>query len=238
MKQDVKNVACSTCNLNEICMPIGFSPFDMEKLDALVTKRRVKQGGTLFNAGDPFVSLYVIRSGFFKTSNSIADGSYHISGFQMSGELIGLDGIVSERHSCNATALEDSEVCTLVFSDLEKISRELPALQKHIHKVMSREIVRENGLLMLLGNMTAEERLAVFLLNLSQRLKARGFSESELELRMTREEIGSYLGLTINTVSRVFSKFKAAGILDVKIRSVKILNPKQLKSIYDENLWL
>jgi len=237
MKQDVFKAACSTCSLNEICMPIGFSSADMEKLDTLVSsRRRIQQGEVLFTTGESFVSLYVIRSGFFKTSNSLSDGREQVTGFQMAGELIGLDGIVSERHNCIATALEDSEVCALNFSDLEEASRELPALQQHIHKIMSREIVRENGILMLLGNLTAEERLAVFLLNLTQRLKARGFSESELELRMTRTEIGSYLGLTINTISRLFSKFKAAGILDVKMRSVKILNHTQLKSIYSEKL--
>jgi CRP/FNR family transcriptional regulator len=206
----------------------------MKRLDEVVEKRRrVKQGELLFNSGDTFTSLYAIRTGFFKTCVTSEDGREQVTGFQMAGEIIGMDGIVSDRHNCNAVALEDAEVCVMPFATVEDLSRELPALQRHVHKIMSREIVRENSVMMLLGNMRAEERLAAFLLNLLQRLHARGLSQSELVLRMTREEIGSYLGLKLETVSRAFSKFSEEGIIEVKQRYVKILAPEALKKIFN-----
>lgn len=215
-------------------MPTGFNAEEMQKLDEVVEKRRrVKQGELLFSSGDSFSSLYAIRTGFFKTCVISEDGREQVTGFQMAGEIIGMDGIVSDHHNCNAVALEDAEVCVMPFSDIENLSRELPGLQRHVHKIMSREIVRENGVMMLLGNMRAEERLAAFLLNLVQRLHARGLSQSELLLRMTREEIGSYLGLKLETVSRAFSKFSEEGIIEVKQRYVKILAPEALKKIFN-----
>jgi CRP/FNR family transcriptional regulator len=215
-------------------MPTGFNPDEMQKLDEVVEKRRrVKQGEQLFSNGDTFTSLYAIRSGFFKTCVTSEDGREQVTGFQMAGEIIGMDGIVSDHHNCNAIALEDAEVCVMPFSDIEDLSRELPGLQRHVHKIMSREIVRENSVMMLLGNMRAEERLAAFLLNLVQRLHARGLSQSELVLRMTREEIGSYLGLKLETVSRAFSKFSEEGIIEVKQRYVKIVAPDALKKIFN-----
>jgi CRP/FNR family transcriptional regulator len=227
-------VACSNCNLRELCMPTGFNPEEMQRLDEVVEKRRrIKQGELLFSNGDTFTSLYAIRSGFFKTCVTSEDGREQVTGFQMAGEIIGMDGIVSDHHNCNAVALEDAEVCVMPFSDIEDLSRELPGLQRHVHKIMSREIVRENSVMMLLGNMRAEERLAAFLLNLVQRLHARGLSQSELVLRMTREEIGSYLGLKLETVSRAFSKFSEEGIIEVKQRYVKILAPDALKKIFN-----
>ncbi len=227
-------VACSNCNLRELCMPTGFNPDEMRRLDEVVEKRRrIKQGELLFSSGDTFTSLYAIRTGFFKTCVTSEDGREQVTGFQMAGEIIGMDGIVSDHHNCNAVALEDAEVCVMPFSDIENLSRELPGLQRHVHKIMSREIVRENSVMMLLGNMRAEERLAAFLLNLVQRLHARGLSQSELVLRMTREEIGSYLGLKLETVSRSFSKFSEEGIIEVKQRYVKILAPDALKKIFN-----
>lgn len=227
-------VACSNCNLRELCMPTGFNPEEMRRLDEVVEKRRrIRQGELLFSSGDTFTSLYAIRSGFFKTCVTSEDGREQVTGFQMAGEIIGMDGIVSDHHNCNAVALEDAEVCVMPFSDIEDLSRELPGLQRHVHKIMSREIVRENSVMMLLGNMRAEERLAAFLLNLVQRLHARGLSQSELVLRMTREEIGSYLGLKLETVSRAFSKFSEEGIIEVKQRYVKILAPDALKKIFN-----
>jgi CRP/FNR family transcriptional regulator len=227
-------VACSNCNLRELCMPVGFNVDEMKRLDEVVEKRRrVKQGELLFNSGDTFTSLYAIRTGFFKTCVTSEDGREQVTGFQMAGEIIGMDGIVSDHHNCNAVALEDAEVCVMPFATIEDLSRELPVLQRHVHKIMSREIVRENSVMMLLGNMRAEERLAAFLLNLVQRLHARGLSQSELVLRMTREEIGSYLGLKLETVSRAFSKFSEDGIIEVKQRYVKIIAPDALKKIFN-----
>lgn len=216
-------------------MPISLEVDDMKKLDEVVaTRKQVKQGQMLFSNGDAFKSLYAIRTGFFKTCISNEDGREQVTGFQMAGEIIGLDGIVTDQHSCNAVALEDAEVCVMPFANVEELSREFPVLQRHVHKVMSREIVRENGMMMMLGNMRAEERLAAFLLNLVQRLHARGFSQSEMILRMTREEIGSYLGLKLETISRTFSKLCDDGIIEVKQRYVKILAPDELKKITNQ----
>lgn len=225
-------VACSNCNLRELCMPLGLSDGDVDKLDDLVTTRRkIKRGAALFSNGDRFNALYAIRTGFFKTCVATADGRDQVTGFQMAGEVIGLDGIVGDRHSCDAVALEDAEVCVMPYDRIEELSREVPALQSHVHKIMSREIVREHGVMLLLGSMRAEERLAAFLLNLVQRLHARGFSQSELVLRMTREEIGSYLGLKLETVSRTFSKFADDGIVEVKQRHVRIVDTDALRAI-------
>ena len=213
-------------------MPLGLNESEMERVDEVVaTRRKVPRGDNLFRNGDKFNALYAIRTGFFKTRISAEDGRDQVTGFQMAGEIIGLDGIVNDHHTCDAVALEDAEVCVMPFDRIEELSREITTLQRHVHKIMSREIVRENGVMLLLGSMRAEERLAAFLLNLVQRLHARGFSQSELVLRMTREEIGSYLGLKLETVSRTFSKFVEDGIVEVKQRHVRILNPDGLKLI-------
>jgi len=225
-------VACSSCNLRELCMPMGVSTQELDRLDDMVaTRRKVKRGATLFRNGEAFTSLYAIRTGFFKTCTATEDGRDQVTGFQMAGEIIGLDGIVNDHHTCDAVALEDAEVCVMPFDRIEELSREVNALQHHVHRIMSREIVREHGVMLLLGSMRAEERLAAFLLNLVQRLHARGFSQSELVLRMTREEIGSYLGLKLETVSRTFSKFAEDSIVEVRQRNVRILDTEALKRI-------
>jgi len=211
---------------------MGLNAQELERVDELVTTRRtIKRGAALFHNGEKFTSLYAIRSGFFKTSVNTEDGRDQVTGFQMAGEIIGLDGIVNELHTCDAIALEDAEVCVMPFDRIEEISREINSLQRHVHKIMSREIVREHGVMLLLGSMRAEERLAAFLLNLVQRLQARGFSRSELILRMTREEIGSYLGMKLETVSRTFSKFSDDGLVEVKQRHIHICDADALKRI-------
>ena len=225
-------VACSSCNLRELCLPVGISNEQMNRLDDIVaTRRTVGRGEALFRAGDSFLSLYAVRTGFFKTCVSSEDGRDQVTGFQMAGELIGLDGISTDRHTCDAVALEDSQVCVIPYQQLEDLSRELSDLQRHFHKIMSREIVRDHGVMLLLGSMRAEERLAAFLLNLTQRLRTRGFSASSLILRMTREEIGSYLGLKLETVSRAFSRFQEDGILNVKQPHIEVLDPDALQKL-------
>ncbi|MBX3602620.1 MAG: fumarate/nitrate reduction transcriptional regulator Fnr [Rubrivivax sp.] len=229
MRLEPFKVACSSCNLRELCLPLGMSSEQMDRLDDIVaTRRAVPRGEALFRAGEAFTSLYAVRTGFFKTCVSSEDGRDQVTGFQMAGELLGLDGIGTDRHTCDAVALEDSQVCVIPFHQLEDLSRELSDLQRHLHKIMSREIVRDHGVMLLLGSMRAEERLAAFLLNLTQRLRTRGFSGSELILRMTREEIGSYLGLKLETVSRAFSKFQEDGILEVKQRHIRVLDAEAL----------
>jgi CRP/FNR family transcriptional regulator len=224
--------ACSSCSLRELCLPVGLSEEEMGKLDSLVFLRRpVKRGDYLFRAGDRFASLYAARTGFFKTKLLLEDGREQVTGFHMAGELMGMDGIGTERHTCDAVALENSEVCVIPFDRLEGLSREMEVLQHHFHKVMSREIVREHGVMMLLGSMRAEERLAAFLLNLSQRLSTRGYSPNEFNLRMTREEIGSYLGLKLETVSRVFSRFQEEGLIAVQQKNIRILDAAGLREL-------
>jgi CRP/FNR family transcriptional regulator len=204
----------------------------LEQLDSLVaTRRAVPRGETLFRAGDGFLSLYAVRTGFFKTCISSEDGRDQVTGFQMAGELLGLDGIGTDKHTCDAVALEDSHVCVIPYQQLEELSREVSDLQRQFHKIMSREIVRDHGVMLLLGSMRAEERLAAFLLNLTQRLQTRGFSASSLVLRMTREEIGSYLGLKLETVSRTFSKFQEEGLLEVKQRHIRVLDAQALQAL-------
>lgn len=225
-------VACSNCNLRELCLPVGLSESELERLDRLVaTRRSLHRGELLFRSGDAFESLYAVRSGFFKTRVSSQDGREQVTGFQMAGELLGLDGIGSDRHTCDAVALEDSQVCIIPYGQLETLSREFSELQRQFHKIMSREIVRDQGVMLLLGSMRAEERLAAFLLNLAQRLRSRGFSPSSLVLRMTRQEIGTYLGLKLETVSRCFSRFHEDGILAVKQRQIQVLDPAALQRI-------
>ena len=236
MKLDAFKVACSSCNLRELCLPVGMSEPDLERLDTLVaTRRTLKRGEALFHTGDEFQSVYAVRTGFFKTCISSEDGRDQVTGFQMAGELLGLDGISSDRHSCDAVALEDSQVCVIPYHQLEELAREFTDLQHQFHKIMSREIVRDHGVMLLLGSMRAEERLAAFLLNLTHRLQARGFSPSALVLRMTREEIGSYLGLKLETVSRTFSKFQDDGLLEVKQRDIRILDEAGLRKLVNNS---
>jgi len=231
----VIKTACSNCNLRELCLPFGLSEEELARLDDLVsTRRRLKRGEHLYRSGVAFDAIYAIRSGFFKTDVLLEDGREQVTGFQMAGELLGLDGISTEHHTCNAVALEDSEICAIPFSRLESLSREIHTLQHHFHKVMSREIVRDHGVMMLLGTMRAEERLAAFLLNLSQRFTARGFSHAEFYLRMTREEIGSYLGLKLETVSRAFSKFQEEGFIAVQQKHIRILDVAGLKALMSQ----
>jgi CRP/FNR family transcriptional regulator len=225
-------VACSSCSLRELCLPLGLSGADVERLDTLVANRRsVRRGGALFHVGDPFNELYAVRTGFFKTCVASEDGASQVTGFQMAGEMLGLDAISHDRHTCDAIALEDSQVCVIPYDRLETLSREFVELQQAFHKIMSREIVRDHGVMLLLGSMRAEERLATFILNLTRRLKARGFSPTALVLRMTREEIGSYLGLKLETVSRTFSKFHEEGLLAVRQREVRVLDEEGLRRL-------
>jgi CRP/FNR family transcriptional regulator len=225
-------VACASCTMRGLCMPAGLDERELARLDELVgARQKVRSGTPLFRQGQPFSCLYAIRSGFFKTCVTSEDGRGQVTGFQMAGELLGLDGVGNDRHDCDSVALEDAQVCMLPFARLSELSREIPALQQHLHRMMSREIVRERGVMLLLGSMRSDERLAAFLLNLAQRLQARGFSGSELVLRMTREEIGSYLGLQLETVSRTFTRLAEDGLLEVRQRRVRILDAGALREL-------
>jgi CRP/FNR family transcriptional regulator, anaerobic regulatory protein len=225
-------VTCSSCNLREVCLPAGLCAEDMQRVQNVVyARRRIKRGETLFNAGDEFKAIYAIRSGFFKMTVTDGEGREQVTGFSMGGELLGLEAIGAGRHGGNAIALEDSEVCIMPFSLIEEAAREVPALQRHLHAVLSREIVRDHGVMMLLGSMRAEQRLAAFLSNLSKRFVRRGYSASDFHLRMTREDIGSYLGLKLETVSRLFSQFQKDGLIEVEQKHVRILSITGVEAI-------
>ncbi|MEN3029564.1 MULTISPECIES: fumarate/nitrate reduction transcriptional regulator Fnr [Chromobacterium] len=225
-------VSCSSCSLRELCLPVGLNREEMSQLDTVIRQsRRLKRGEYLFHSGESFKSLFAVRTGFFKTCVASQDGREQVTGFQMSGELMGLDGISTGNHSCDAIALEDSEVCELPFNRMETLSRDIPSLQHHFYRLMSREIVRDQNVMLLLGNMKAEERIAAFLLNLSQRLSTRGFAANDFILRMSREEIGSFLGLKLETVSRTLSKFQQQGWIAVDHKHIQLVKVDDLKNL-------
>ena len=214
---------CSTCSLRELCLPLGVDASDLARLDATITRRqRVRAGQHLYRMHDSFESLYAIRSGFFKTYEITGAGLEQVNGFHMTGEILGLDAISGEHHNCNAVALEDCEVCLIPFPQLETLLQEIPSLMRQFHRLMSREIATDHGMMMLLGTMSADQKLAVFLLNLSQRLGARGLSPTVFRLSMSREEVGNYLGLKLETVSRTFSKLQEDGLIRVDRRNLTI----------------
>jgi CRP/FNR family transcriptional regulator len=225
---------CSGCHLRELCLPCGMEGSDVERLDSLMfSRRRIQAGQSLYRAGDRFEFIYAVRSGTFKGSLDLADGREQISGFYLGGELLGLDGVAHGKHASSATALEDAEVCAIPYAHLTELSAANAGMQNVVTRLMSREIVREHSLMLLLGSMNAEERLAAFLLNLSQRLKARGYSPTEFHLRMSRAEIGSYLGMKLETVSRTFSAFQQQGLLEVDKRHIRIADMRGLSLALD-----
>jgi len=223
---------CSACAMRAFCMPPDLSADDLKKLDSLIcSTRSVRRGDALYRAGDAFQSIYAVRAGSFKTMVMHRDGREHVTGFQIPGEALGLDGIGTGQHNGDAIALEDSVVCIIPFAQLEAMCREIKPLQHYIYQMMGSEIVRESRQMMLLGTMTAEQRVATFLLGLSRRFKARGFSAAEFHLRMTREEIGCYLGMKLETVSRMFSKFQRERLVHANGKTIRIVDPDALARV-------
>ena len=225
---------CSTCNMRELCQPCcGLNQSERTIVNRLAFSRVPRRRGEiLYRAGDPFSALYAVRDGFFKSVVPLEDGRRdQVTGFAMTGEMLGMDGIGSARQTCNAIAVEDSEVCAIPFVALQLLAHEISSLQRHFRKMMSREIAREQGVMLLLGNMNADERLAIFLLDLSRRFAAQGFPSMEFDLRMTRDEIGSYLGVELETVSRTLSKFQKIGLLRVRRKFIQILDNAGLQGV-------
>ncbi|MFC3108756.1 fumarate/nitrate reduction transcriptional regulator Fnr [Undibacterium arcticum] len=224
--------SCANCSLHQLCLPMGLDDADINRLDQIIgRRRRVLRDESLYRMDDPFRNLYAIRFGHFKTYQINPSGEQQITGFQMAGELLGMDAISADRHHCDAVALEDSEVCEIPFPRLEELFSHIPTLLHHFHRIMSQEITREQNVMLLLGNMRAEQRFAVFLVNLSSRYAARGYSPTSFQLRMSREDIGNYLGLTIESISRLLSRFKKQGWLKVDKREVQLLDPVMLKAL-------
>ena len=223
---------CAGCSMHQLCLPMGLSDNDMARLDQVVKRRRrIAAGERLYRMDAPFTALFAIRFGHFKTYQIDAGGGQQITGFQMGGELLGMDAIGSERHQCDAVALDDSEVCEIPFEALESLFGQVPSLLRHFHRIMGQEITREQNVMLLLGNMRAEQRFAVFLTNLAARYAARGYSPTQFQLRMSREDIGNYLGLTIESISRLLARFKNLGLVAVARREFTLLDPARLQAL-------
>ena len=222
-------IACKNCGLGKLCLPLGLNDDDVDKLDAIVKRSRpMHRGNTLFQKGQEFSSIYVVKTGTIKTYSPCLDGNEQVIDFHLPGEVIGLDGIESGHHICSAKALETSAICEIPFSKLEELTATTPALQHQLFRIMSQEITKDTGLLRLLGKSTAEERLAAFLLGLSVRFQSRGFSGTDFNLSMSRQEIGSYLGLALETISRLLTHFQEDGILQVDRKHIQIMDMDRL----------
>lgn len=232
VKIDAIKVACKDCNLFQLCLPVGIDARELEELDSIIKRRRpVKRGEHLFHVNDPFQAIYAVRSGSIKTYTPTEDGHEQVTGFHLPGELLGLDAINLLHHPCAAKALETTSICEIPFDRLEELSMRLPSLQHQLLKIMSKEILHDQSLLMLLGKKSAEERLAALLLSLSNRYQQRGFSPTDFYLSMSRNDIGNYLGLAVETVSRLFTRFQDEGLLSVQRKHICILDLPRLRSI-------
>jgi CRP/FNR family transcriptional regulator, anaerobic regulatory protein len=223
---------CSTCAMRHLCMPQGMSAEELPKLEALICKARaVRRGEPLYRAGTAFENLYAVRSGSIKTTMAHRDGREQVTGLRLAGESLGLDGISSDTHACSAIALEDSSVCIVPYAALKRLCRESGALQERLHKLMGEQIVREASQMLTLGSLNADERVAAFLLDVSERNAQRGYSSAEFNLRMTREDMGSYLGMTLETVSRTLSKFQKRGLIDARGKFIRIVDLEGLRDL-------
>jgi CRP/FNR family transcriptional regulator, anaerobic regulatory protein len=225
-------VACRDCSLFQLCLPVGLDAEELARLDRLIRRRRVlRRGEYLFRPGDPFVFVYAVRSGSVKTYAPVRDGSEQVTGFHLPGELLGLDAIHTERHQCGAVALETTGICELPLNRMEELGSAVTNLQRRMLRIMSRQILHDQTLQVLLCKRSAEERLAALLLSLSNRYKRRGFSAAEFHLSMSRQEIASYLGLAEETVSRLFTRLQEQGLIEVLRKRVHLLNLRRLTSM-------
>lgn len=224
--------SCASCSLKGVCLPCNLNTTEVESFSALARlKRRIAHGTSLFRAGEALEALYVIHSGAFKTVSVSRDGNEKVTGFYLPGEMLGLGAIGTGTHAYDATALEGSEVCVIPFEHLQRMTYAMPALQQQLFRALSADISREQGLILLLAGMSAERRLAAFLLSLSRRYRRLGYSPDCFVLRMTREEIGSYLGLTLETVSRVISRLHRERLIAVHRREVQLMDVERLTEI-------
>lgn len=217
------NSTCSDCALNPVCLPPAMPDDDLDQLENIIDRRRpISRGKPLFRQGEPFETVFAVRSGAIKTCITLPDGAEQITGFYLPGEIVGLDGIAQQRHASTALALESTAVCALPFDQLETLAGQKPALQHHLFRLLSEEIHSDQQLLLLLGKRSAEARLAAFLLSLSSRYKRRRLSENRFCLPMSRTDIGNHLGLAIETVSRLFSRLQQNGVLEVDGKDIAI----------------
>lgn len=224
--------ACADCRVRELCLPAGLNFAEIRTVDNYIhRKRTVVRGDALFHHTTPFQMLYAVHTGFMKTSVRHPDGGEQVTGFHMPGDLLGLDALDNGAYISSAVALEASEVCEISLNALELLTRKLAPLQRHFHRMMSREIVHRHEMMLLLANVRAQERVADFLFNLSERHAARGQPATDFVLHMTRTDIGSYLGLTIETVCRGLAQLRKENLIEMNGRRVHITDLARLKSI-------
>ena len=220
---------CKDCSLASLCLPLALNSEDMDSLDEIVKRGRpLKKGDLLFRQGDSFSSVFAVRSGALKTFSVTDAGEEQITGFHLPSELVGLSGMDSEFYPMSAQALETTSVCEIPFERLDELALQLPQLRRQLMRIMSREIRDDQQMMLLLSKKTADERIATFLVNLSARFRARGFSPNQFRLAMSRSEIGNYLGLAVETVSRVFTRFQQNGLLQAEGKDVQILDSVEL----------
>ncbi|MES9855149.1 MAG: fumarate/nitrate reduction transcriptional regulator Fnr [Sedimenticola sp.] len=225
-------ITCRNCSLVSLCLPMGLETEEVERLDAIVKRNRpLHRGDHLFRDDEAFQSIFVVKTGSVKTYAPSEDGSEQVLGFHLPGELIGLDAIENQHHHCSSKVLETSAICEIPFKQLEILSSNIPSLQHQIYRLLSREIGHDEDMLTLLGKRNAEERLAAFLLSLSDRFKGRGFSATDFFLSMSRHEIGNYLGLAVETISRLFTRFQDERLLNVERKHIQLINIERLRVI-------
>ncbi len=225
---------CSNCNLHELCLPHGLQSKDLEKLEVVVKgSHPIEKGKHLFRTDDSFESFYAVRSGSVKVYVINESGEEQIIGFYFPGEIIGFDGIEHHKHVSSAVALETTTFCSLPYDKINDICMQIPDLQNQMFRLLSREISNENQLLLTINKRSAEERMASFLISLSSRFKKLGYSAKEYNLPMSRQEIGNYLGLTIETVSRLFSKFQRNGLVKINRKAIRLENLPAIHAICD-----
>ncbi len=225
-------VSCQQCNLRELCFPHGMSNDEMVNMDAVVEQPRpIHKNDYIYHDGDDNHAIYAVRAGCVKTMTESANGEEQIVGFHLPGELFGLDGFAENAHTCNAVALETSSVCELPLDNIEMLCHKLPSLQRQMRRIMGKEVAADHKMLLLLGKMTSEERLASFLLSMSARMEERHWKENEFNLSMPRQDIANYLGMAVETVSRLFASFQNEKIIVVDRRHITILNMDRLKQI-------
>ncbi|WP_137888032.1 fumarate/nitrate reduction transcriptional regulator Fnr [Pseudomonas sp. 2FE] len=235
--RSLPQVHCKDCSLAGLCLPLSMDLEDMDALDEIVKRGRpLNKGDFLFRQGDAFGSVFAVRSGALRTFSVSDAGDEQITGFHLPSELVGMSGMDGETYPMSAQALETTSVCEIPFERLDELSVQLPQLRRQLMRIMSREIRDDQQMMLLLSKKTADERIATFLVNLSARFRARGFSAHQFRLAMSRSEIGNYLGLAVETVSRVFTRFQQNGLIAAEGKEIQILDPIELCALAGGNL--
>lgn len=224
--------SCAQCSLQALCLAGGVTSEDLERLDGIVKRRRpLQRNESLYRSGQAMQALYVAREGAFKTMSLSEEGDEQVLGFHLPGEIMGLDGMGDGNHHCESVALEPATVCEIPFTDLGRVAAEVPSLQHQLMRVIGQSIGRDHSHLEMLGRRHATERVALFLHSMSERLKVLRRPHLAFSLSMSREEIASYLGLVIETVSRTFSRLQDDGIISVHGRKIELLDPDRLDAL-------